>query len=280
MSTLVAKIRRPILPADERYKDAIDALRKAFGRRQGFEEAKAWALRVCNEVEHAKAWQDQHQISQQERLRLRGRTSAAKAAVRLARDLEINPVEGVARVNEAARRAGVKLIADNKEAIDEECFTAGLDAFTKMLREIAKQPSRLHQRSGSSGQHFLLRPLLVIPPDKRFSLPSKPMSLAFALIYGFRKATGAIERKPNRSFGFPGSFGFYLDSDGSIYHRFDILSGGRPCYGAVKLFVNTTFNTTLTKDAIIKSLNRHKRRIHVMCSLVESPEGQQGQLGS
>jgi hypothetical protein len=266
MSTVVAKTRRPVPPADERYKDAIDALRKAFGRRQGFEEAKAWALRVCNEVEHTEAWHSQHEISQQERLRLRGRTSAANAAVRLARDLGINPVEGLARVNEAARRAGVKLISDNKEGL-----TAPLDAFTKMLREIAKQGS------ASSGQHFGHGPLLVIPPGKRFSLPSKPMSLAFALIYGFRKATGAIERKPGPITPEPSSRsrGFYLEisgtDEGIIYHRFDLLSGGKPCYAAARLFVNTSFNTTLSKDAIIKSLDRYKRRIHVRCSLAEKP---------
>lgn len=273
MTTVVAKTRRPILPADERYKDAIKALRKAFGPRQGFEEAKAWALRVCNEVEHTKAWHDPHEISQQERLRLRGWTSTARAAKTVARHLEINPVEGVARVNEAARRAGVKLISDNKEATDEECFTAGLDAFAKMLRELAKQPSSLHQRSGSSGQHFGHGPLLVIPPGKRFSLPSRAMSLAFALIYGFRKATGAIECKPNPITPEPSSRSRGFEISHSIYHRFDLLSGGRPCYAAARLFVNTTFNTTLSKDAIIKSLDRYKRRIHVMCSLVESPEG-------
>ncbi len=253
--------RQPIPSADERYEDAIKALRKAFGRRHGFDKAKAWALRVCNEVEHTKAWHDPHEVSQQERLRLRGWASAANAAITLARNLEINPVVGVARVNEAARLAGVKLVSDNKEAIDEECFTARLDAFTKMLRVLAKQPGSLNQRSGSSGQHFGHGPLLVIPPDKRFSLPSKPMSLAFALIYGFRKATGAVERKPNRSFGFPGSFGFFDGS--SIYHRFDLLSGGRPCYDAVRLFVNTAFNTRLENEAIIKSLKRHKQRIYV-----------------
>jgi hypothetical protein len=223
MSTVVAKTRRPVVPADERYKDAIDALRKAFGRRQGFEEAKAWALWLCNEVEHTDQWQnDPHEMSQQDRLYLRTWTSAANAAKTLAQHLEISGAdEGAARVDEAARLAGVKLVSDNKEAIDV--------AFTKILRELAKQPSSLH---GKNGGPYVHGPLLVFT-DKRLSLPSRPMSLAFALIYGFRKATGAIAREPK-----PGS---YLTN----WPRFDLLSGGKACYGAVRLFVNTTFNTTL-----------------------------------
>jgi hypothetical protein len=248
MTTVVARTRQPIPPADERYRDAIDALRKAFGRRQGFEEAKAWALWLCNEVEHTNKWQnDPHEMSQQDRLYLRTWTSAARAAKTLAQHLEISGAdEEAARVDEAARRAGVKLTSNNKEAIDV--------AFAKILRELAKQPFSLH---GKNGGPYVHGPLLVFM-GKRFRLPSKPMSLAFALIYGFRKATGAIARSPK-----PGSYF-------TNWPRFDLLSGGKACYDAVRLFVNTTFNTTLDNEAIIKSLQRYKqRRIDIMCSLVE-----------
>lgn len=244
--------------ADERYAEASERLRKMLGDGKAYEKANAWALWLCNEAaEHADIWQhDPHELSQQNRLYHRDwkNGSASKAALRLARHLEISDEdEGLARVDEAARQSGIRLISDNKEAIDV--------GFTKMLRALAKQFASFDDDKLGSNPNgaFLHGPLLVIP-GKRFSLPSKPMSLAFALIYGFRKVTGAIERKPDPN-SFFGSF-----------RRFDLLSGGEPCYEAVRRFVNTAFKTNLKTPTIVKTLNRYKRRVYVVTKLMESVE--------
>jgi hypothetical protein len=101
------------------------------------------------------------------------------------------------------------------------------------------------------------------------------MSLAFALVYGFKKLTGAVERKPASAAGrrpVSGTDecfrGLYFRN--SVYHRFDLLSGGKPCYDAVTQFVNATFDTDLDMSAIIRSCNRCKRRVYVATKFMES----------
>lgn len=270
---------------DQRYADASKRLRKQLRGTEAYEAANAWALKLCEEVKQAHLWNDQHEISQQERQYLRDWKQQKKAMFALACYLDAGDWEG-SRVDEAARRADVPLIPDSKEAEDvdyplsDEAYQHKFlrrQAFTNVLRELAKQPASLHQRAGSSGRPFLRGPLLVIPPGKRLRLPTKSESLAIALVYGFRKFTGAIERKPasaagrmptgptDECFG-----GLYFNN--SVYGRLDLLSGGKPCHEAARLFANATFGTALTTAAIIKSIKRYARRIYVATELTESVE--------
>ena len=260
--------------ADERYATAIakasKLLRNQLRDNRLYEVANTWAVKLCRFAQQTHLWNDPHEISQQERQYLREWKSEADAARSLARHLDVGDWCGT-RVDEAARRAGVVLIPDSKEAEDNPFQYKILcrQAFTNMLRELEKQPVRSHQRRGSSGTPLLCGPLLVIPPGKRLRLPKKPMSLAIALIYGFRKLTGAVERNPASAAGRkPASTtdecfgGLYFNNN--VYRRFDLLSGGKPCHEAATLFANLTFNTALEASAVTDWLKRNKRRVYVL----------------
>jgi hypothetical protein len=268
--------RQPTLAESDSYKDASKRLRKQLRDTEAYAAANAWALNLCNEVKQTRQWSDQHEISQQERQYLRDWTAGVNAALFLARHLDAGDWDG-SRVDEAARQAGVPLIPDSKEAgdanyhrSDEACLHKVLrrQAFTEVLRELAKQPVGSHQRASSRGRLFVCGPLLVIPPGKRLHLPSESESLAIALIYGFRRMTGAIERNPSKAGHTPTSAtddcfrGLYANNN--EYRRFDLLSGGKPCHEAAVLFANATFDTEEEASTIIDWLKRNGRRAYVL----------------
>jgi len=217
--------------ADERYKKAIDALRVAIGNGKVFEEAKAWAINLCDSAERLDWWDGPGRSAKKHYQR--GWDSAAADANKLAVRLETSERnEAFIRILMALRESGVQLISDD-ETPDETPDVA----FTKILRALAKQPSRIYF---GSNNWFSYGPL-TFESGKRITLPSKSMSLAVAMTYGFRRITGGVE------------------SNGGFTGRFDMLKGGKPCYGVAKLFANATFKPCVQEAAIVQWLKRHKR---------------------
>ncbi|MFZ2079402.1 MAG: hypothetical protein WAV38_22685 [Xanthobacteraceae bacterium] len=227
--------RRPVLPGDERYKDAFDALREALGNGKAFEEAKAWAIQLCLSAEQLDWW-DGPGLSDNKRYQ-RAWDSAAAAANKLAARLEKSEIdEAFMRILMAERDSGVQVISDN-----ETCDVA----FAKILRALAKQPNRIY--FGRS-KGFGYGPLILESGKGitgRNTLPSKSKSLAVAMTYGFRRITGGVE------------------SNGGFTGRFDMLVGGKPCYRAAMLFANATFKPHVKEADIDKWLDRHKRHAKV-----------------
>jgi hypothetical protein len=212
--------------AGDRYCAAITELRKALGDNEVFERAKAWAIQLCLSAEELDWWNPPQ----------RGRTwdNGARAAHKLAKHLECGDKgDAFMRVLMAQRDSGVQLKSNND---GETCDVT----FTRMLMALAKQPNWPNDTTG----WFQYGPLTVYH-KKRVKLPSKSMTLAVAMIYGFRRFTGGVE--PNG--GFTGCF--------------DMLVGGKPCYRAATLFANATFEPKVNAAAIDKWLDRHKRHATV-----------------
>jgi hypothetical protein len=213
--------------AGDRYRAAITELRKALGDSELFERAKAWAIKLCLSAEELDWWNPPR--------RQRTWDNGASAALKLANHLECcDEGDAFMRVSMAERDSGVQLKSNNG---DELCDVA----FTKMLKALAEQPN--WPNDPTTGW-FQYGPLFVYH-KKRVNLPSKSMTLAVAMIYGFRRLTGGAE------------------TNGGFTGRFDMLVGGKPCYRAAMLFANATFSPKVNAAAIDKWLDRHKRRAKV-----------------
>ena len=246
MTTVVAKTRRTILPADERYKDAIDALHEALGDGVAFAHAQAWAIEQCGKAEHYD-WSVSNRFAETWE-------GASAAARKLAEHLELGGEFGIAaRISQAEKQIGMKLRFDSKEPNDAsadgkvpktpgrakiERYRTMAAAFPELLLALSEQPVPPQQR-----ERLLCGPLM-FSARKRTRRPSRPEALAIALTHGFRVISAAVDDS--------------MPTAVEPFMRFK-RKGGKPCYAAAGEFANATFqdDKKTSVEAITKYLSRN-----------------------
>jgi hypothetical protein len=257
MTTVVAKTRRPVRPADTRYSEAIDELRKALGDGEAFDAAQTWAIEQCRKSEEHD-WLARNRFKEQFEEKWK---SASTAARKLAEHLEAGGLFGAQRISQAEKQIGMKLRFDSGEPndatandtpgrVENERHRIIEAAFPKLLRALSRQPVPRQNRGLTiRGQHihgprYFCGPLM-ITARKRMRGPTKTEALALALSHGFRKINECVE-----------------DEYPIEVARFDRIrmEGGKPCYHAAALFANITFShdAPTSEEAIVSYLKRNR----------------------
>jgi hypothetical protein len=252
MTTIVAKTRQPILPADKDYKEAIDELRKALGDGKVFTAASGWAIEQCRKAE-------QHDWSVSNRF-VETWVSASESARKLAEHLESGGLFGAQRISQAEKQIGMKLRFDSAEPndasandtpwrVENERHRTLETAFPKLLRALSQQSLPPPERGLTIGGRHVRGPRyfygpLMITAQQRKRRPTKTLALALALSHGFRKINECVVHEHPIEVGF------------------DLIrkEGGRPCHEAAVLFANATFvhEKPTSGDAITEYLKRNR----------------------
>jgi hypothetical protein len=247
--------RRPIVPANERYKDAIDKLQFVVGKGADFDFAKKWALDECGKAERYD-WSVNNRFEETW-------DSASAAASKLADHLEEGSDFGIIkRISEAEKDIGAMLSFKSKEPDDpvnasktsaraemeQRKVTAAM--FPRLLRALSKQPAPLRRPrlrgktrfTYHGGTRFIYGPLIFGGTKERTKRPSRTTTLAVALTHGFRVISEAVD-EPTAV---------------EPYMRFK-REGGKPCYAAAREFANATFpdDKKTSVAAITKYLSRN-----------------------
>ena len=261
MTTVVAKTQRTILPADERYKDAMDALHEALGDGVAFAHAQAWAIEQCGKAEHYD-WSVSNRFKEEFEEKW---DSASRAALRLAEHLESGGLFGTQRIIQAEEKIGLKLKFDSGEPndasadgtprrVEHERHLTLETAFPKLLRALSRQPAPRRKAAAATEagrfqyagrKRYFCGPLMITVRE-RTRRPSRTQALALALSYGFRKINECVED------------GYPIEVVGRYYGI--RMEGGKPCYEAAALFANLTFSDEkpTSEDAITKYLKRNR----------------------
>jgi hypothetical protein len=250
--------RRPILPADERYKGAIEALRVALGNGTAFDFAKTWALDECRKAERYD-WSVNNRFE-------KTWAGASAAARKLADHLEQGGDFGtIKRISEAEKDIGMRLRFKSKEPdgpvnaaktparaeMEQRKVTAAM--FPRLLRALSKQPvpprrpplfRRRTRFVYDEGMQFIYGPLIFGGTEERTKRPSRTTTLAIALTHGFRVISEAVDDS--------------MPTAVEPLMRFK-RQGGKPCYAAAEEFANATFqdDKKTSLDAITKYLSRN-----------------------